>query len=407
MSTADVLLQRANSITLVPLPVSWDVRTAAPGVFRALCDQDSKISDLLTAIECGSPVARSSRPFTDDPYRRPIGHARSFYLRTEDGGVLGFKGTEPLSDDRASTLHAAWDLRTGFAHSPLEHFLLVENEPYLGMTAPAALYCATISAEWASAYLERFGELPRTPIPLLTLRIPAGLASSFVAATRPLLTDRGQLSALERFDHLVARDLGVYIYYYPTLPLRAAHAAGSFPGASGINFDPERDGFTFDIDQALEGWLELFAEMLVLGYLPTTPVHTGNCVQTHNLVVDGGFCDLDSLQKMTDIAHEKDFFGALVYSMNTLTSAVGFLLHGAAGERAAQGLIYAGLWQEVRRRTLAVSKGTSLDPRLKAIVSADGVAALRMAFGGRSGLVGSPMAGAQARRPAGAELPCS
>ncbi len=385
-------LPRPNSISLSPLPVSWDVRTQARGVFRALRDQDSTISDLLTAIECGCPVARSSQPFTDDPYHRPIGHARSFYLQTEEGGVLGFKGTEPLSDDRASTLRTAWDLRTGYAYSPLEHFLLVENEPYLGMTAPAALYCATISAEWTSAYLERFGELPRTPIPLLTLSIPAALTLSFVAATRPLLTNRGQLSALDRFDDLVARDLGVYVYYYPTLPVRAAHIAGSFPGASGINFDAEMEGATFDLDQALEGWLELFAEMLVLGYLPTTPVHAGNCVQAHNLVVDGGFCDLDSLQKMTDIAHEKDFFGALVYSMNTLTSAVGSLLDGAAGERAAQGLIYAGLWQEVRRRTLTVSEGTSLDPRLSAIVSTDGVAALQMAFGGRSGLAWSPMA---------------
>jgi hypothetical protein len=41
-------------------------------------------------------------------------------------------------------------------------------------------------------------------------------------------------SWLKRMESLAEGGLGVYVYYYPSTPLRLAHVLGAFPGAHGV-----------------------------------------------------------------------------------------------------------------------------------------------------------------------------
>ncbi len=47
----------------------------------------------------------------------------------------------------------------------------------------------------------------------------------------------------------------------------------------------------------LEGWLDVTARLLALGFVPKDPatVVTGDCLQVQNAVLDGGFADVESL----------------------------------------------------------------------------------------------------------------
>lgn len=159
--------------------------------------------------------------------------------------------------------------------------------------------------------------------------VPNDVRDRFTSDLRGFVSDRGHLSARARVTELARDGLAIYAYYYPTLPIRASHAIGTFPFAFGVNVPAQASMHTFDLSVALEGWVSLLSEMLVAGYLPTTPVHTGFCLQIQNLVVDGGFCDIDSVEKITNLPDERAIMEALTYSLREL--AVSFVQLVAQG----------------------------------------------------------------------------
>jgi hypothetical protein len=334
-----------------------------------LLEREPTLATILDEIVRECPVAETARVFEGGHFERPRGHARSFLLRLRDG-VLVFKGAEPLSLDYREIIEEAWQKREPGRYSAMDHFAIAEDEVYLGLTRRLAIGGAQRTWSWVSAHADIFHELPRTPFPLLVLEIPDGVTREFGEVLLPRLSDRLQVSARQRVERLLREGLGVYVYYYPGMPVRLAHALGSFPGSFGVGTqDGARLGF--DIDAAVVSWTDLFARMLVVGFVPTTPVHTGNCLQSQNVAIDGGFCDVDSLEPIASLPHIRDLAGALSISLVELVQTV----------RSATSLPYemtaAYLWQEIVRQTRQKARDVPCDPRIAQLVALDGLAGLR------------------------------
>src|SRR5262249_2824080 len=174
-----------------------------------------------------------------------------------------------------------------------------------------------------------------------------------------------------------------YVYYYPGLPIRAAHVRNDFPGcaewmASGASgLGPAARDTPFDRRAAVCGWLDLTAKMLVLGYLPTTRVHTGNCMHEHNLVIGGGVCDIDSIERMRDVREPKDFAGGLLCSLMQLSGSVGAVLLAGVGDAfTVDQLAWGAVWSEIRQRVRREPRYAHCDPRLRDAVEREGVTEL-------------------------------
>ena len=351
------------------LNVLWDAGSMGGDAMALLLEREPTIATVLEEVVRGCPVAETAHAFAGEHFERPKGHARSFLLRLREG-VLVFKGTEPFSSDYTDIIEEAWQKRELGRHSAMDHFAIAEDEVYLGLTKRLAIGGAQRTWAWVSAHTRIFRELPRTPFPLLVLEVPDGVTREFGEVLLPLLSDRLQFSARKKVEDLFRDGLGVYVYYYPGMPIRLAHALGSFPGSFGVGTSGGPPS-AFDIDAAVASWTDMFARMLVAGFVPTTPVHTGNCLQPQNVVIDGGLCDVDSIEPIASLQHARDLASALSASLTVLTQTV------SGATSLPYHITAAYLWEEIVRRTREKTRSVPCDPRIVELVEFEGLAGLR------------------------------
>lgn len=351
------------------LNVIWDAGSMGGDAMAHLLEREPTIAKVLDEVVRGCPIAETARTFAGEHFERPRGHARSFLLRLREG-VLVFKGTELFSSDYREILEEAWQKRELGRYSAMDHFAIAEDEVYLGLTKRLAIGGAQRTWAWVSAHTDIFRDLPRTPFPLLVLEVPDNVTQEFGESLLPLLSDRLQYSAKKKVEGLLRDGLCVYVYYYHGMPIRLAHALGSFPGSFGVG---SNDGppLAFDIDAAVVSWTDMFARMLVAGFVPTTPVHTGNCLQSQNVVIDGGLCDVDSIEPIALLPHRRDLASALSASLTVLTQTV------SSATSLPNHVTAAYLWAEILRRTREMAHSVPCDPRVAELVELEGLAGLR------------------------------
>lgn len=334
-----------------------------------LLEREPNIAGVLDEITRGCPLAKTVRTFKGKHFERLPGHARSFLLHLREG-VLVFKGAEPFSSDYREILKDAWHKRELGRYSAMDHFAIFEDEVYLGVTKRVAIEGAQRVQAWVNAHTAIFRELPRTPFPLLVLEIPDDVSQELGKLLVPLLSNRLQHSAKKKVEGLLREGLGVYVYYYAGMPFRLAHALGSFPGSFGIGYG-DAPQLAFDIDAAVASWADLFARMLMAGFVPTTPVHTGNCLQSQNVAIDGGICDVDSLEPIASLPHSRDLASALSASLTELTQTV------SRATSLPHHVTAAYLWEQIVRTIREKAHNAPCDPRLAELVEAEGLDGLR------------------------------
>lgn len=357
--------------------ISWDMRDHAPGLLDGLGPR--VVGELLGEVEAiarAAPVARSFRPLQDGRVVRPSGHQRAYYLRLEAGGVVALKGTEVQAGDLDRAFDELADDRLANQRSVLEHFVVAEHKLPMALLHDEAIAEATMAFELQVAYLARYRALARVPLPLLVLRWSDDDAAAFARRLQPRLSNRAQVIA----HGLMARGLGIYVYFYPTLPERLAQlprTAGAGVDHRGFAARYDALATTRDPKQILERWLQLFVRMLGLGYLPCNLAHigTGQCVDPNNAVLDGGFVDLDSLQPIAPL-DAASFHETLVYSLASLAGIVQHLLVGTtklafhAGMDPLSSLpmhaVCAKLGRLIEQEQ---ASGVVFDPRLLAVFS--------------------------------------
>jgi hypothetical protein len=141
---------------------------------------------------------------------------------------------------------------------------------------------------------------------------------------------RARLSkaAFTRIEAKISGGLGVEVYYYPNLPVRAAD----------LFFNEIRTSCASALtSQALEetfsDWIGLMAEMLHLGYMPFAPWNhgMGGCVDPGNACMDGGFNDLLTIVPFDSIPGELLFWRSLSISIQMLAGTIAAVCAIATG----------------------------------------------------------------------------
>jgi hypothetical protein len=146
--------------------------------------------------------------------------------------------------------------------------------------------------------------LARLPLPVLCVRLPQTTAES---AAREICS-RASRTLWNKIEMLAASGLGAYVYWYPSVPLRASQARLSRRSAIAMS----------------EGWINLAARLLRAGFLPTTAQsqHRGHCCDRNNAVIDGGFTDMGSVVPVTELSAPTDVFIALQMTIWFLTATI-------------------------------------------------------------------------------------
>lgn len=299
-----------------PAAILWDAADAAPEFVAAR----PALADALAALRAGMPAAGRIAPFDEPAAVRPYRHLRAFYLRRADG-VLAIKGSEIFAADVEPHLRMLGAHRVEFPgrgrslFSALEHFPLNEQKIPLAMSIDEALDDVQAAAAVQRAHLARFGCIARVPLPLVAIRWPDAAAHAHLARLAPLLTRRAR-RAVER---VAADGLGALAYHYPGVAHRVAHLPQLLAARPENGWLARLSALT-DPAATIDGWLELLARLLALGFLPASveSMGVGHCIDTKNAVIDGGFVDLGSVCRAADVTDDRRLLETLLSAIADL-----------------------------------------------------------------------------------------
>lgn len=269
---------------------------AAPWVGPAVAE----LTQRLPVMSCLPSMDEAS------PFARPPRHARCFYYSQGGirgtGGVLALKGTEPMAPDFEMMLQVLETLTTpeiGGSHQRnlAEHFALVEHKVPGALALQEAESESAIAAQIQLRHYEAYGTPAHLPLPLLVMKLPDSTEGELRAALKQRLSSR----AFARLGDVLAKGLGVYIYYYPALPIRVSHLSGALPSSLPTRIEALEQ--RLKVTAVIDGWVQQFVRLIHLGYLPVAlgSRGTGACCDSNNSVIDGGFVDVDSLIHVSEL----------------------------------------------------------------------------------------------------------
>jgi len=344
--------------------------TCLPGALRA------HLAEAVGLLGSGSvPVAPTMLPFESDIALRPLAHRRAFYVRVpaeRGGGYIAIKGSEPtLGEDLgmlvASGIHKAWS--TADNMRIIDVFPTREFKVPMAETLREAVGEAVIADELSQAYGRRYGEVPLLPIPLAALRWPDKVANASLDVVGPEL----HAFAREVVEHQITRGLGCYVYYYPTAPFPRVRDAAAALGDKGSQrfaaLSAKEPPLT-----TVRRWVDLFARIVALGYLPatTTRFALGQVVQAQNVVVGGGFVDVDSVRRTNTFDDWRELVEAYLFSLETFARTIGIYLFDGLGERSTASPVGLCLMWVAQMLGKAVNddvaqRGGAVDPRVLAL----------------------------------------
>jgi hypothetical protein len=318
------------------------------------------IDSAAASFETKLPIPASCGLFKSDGFFRLKRHHRSICFAPNGHGpicnVFCIKGMEPFAPDFDAALDILAAQRWADSGlSLLEHFILVEDK------LPGCLLFGEACAEASIAAaihlrLSNDGEsFPRLPLPVLCVRLSETIAESAVRG----IAARASRFLWPKIEMLAATGLGAYVYWYPSLPLRAADFRTSRTSAIAMS----------------DGWIRLASRMLRAGFLPTSAhsLRSGVCCNLQNSVIDGGFADLGSVVSVADVGAREDVFIATQMTIWRLSTTIQYVLgHAQAnnGSSIAQLDYPTQMILHLVRERLMRACGEDADPRLMQFFSA-------------------------------------
>lgn len=356
----------------------WHIGEQAPVLHSALLGLIPDLPVRLAGLQETLPCAATINAFQAGDMQRPYRHLRAFYQTLPHGaGVLAHKGTEVHADDRSLHLAMLAEFRVDYPmrgkslFPATEHFALVEQKIPLALSAFEAVEDACAAASMQEAHLARFGELARTPTPLLVVQWPTAVRDAHLQALRPLLSER----ALRIVETASEQGLAAIIYHYPSLPLRVAHLPMELKCFSGGAWLEKLAELT-QPEQVVERWIDLVARMLALGFLPgrTEHIGIGHCLEMQNAVIDGGFVDLGSIVAMSKVRNERAFLEMLLAAFSDLAKTVRHFLLGNVSDVEAEyrnpSLVMSTTMQRIMPELLRrIALYGPLEPRLQSYLA--------------------------------------
>jgi hypothetical protein len=309
--------------------ILWDASIDAPEFSKLIPGLD---------MRAGLPSAASITPFDDAEAVRPYRHLRAFYLKRADG-VVAVKGSEIMAADVDVHLGALADYRIEFPgrgrslFSALEHFPLNEQKIPLALSLDEAMEDVRSAAAVQKVHLARFGTRAHVPLPLYAVRWPDSVAEAHLGRLNKLLSARARRTV----ERVAADGLGAVVYHYPCAPLRVAHLPELVRDRAEAGWLARLSAIC-DPTAALDGWLDLLARLLVLGFLPGSieSIGVGHCLEMKNAVIDGGLVDMGSVCRVEDVSDPRQFSETLLAALADLAKTCRQFLGGNAPDVEAE-----------------------------------------------------------------------
>jgi hypothetical protein len=330
---------------------------------------DNPFMTFVREIYCEPPRPLSCYPYADNFSIRLQYHRRSvcyspIYQEGRSASALCVKGLEPIIGDfERNIADLSNEGPTNSGQRLLEHFVWTENK----LPGAVTLQEARLAADMANRLQKRFsgvhGELARLPLPVFVARHSQESEAKYLA----LLKRYSNTSTFLRIEEILGKGMGVYGYLYPTPPIRVRHlpiATVSNPIQSRLEVLQARGGGI----PCIQAWVDLFCQLLQLGYLPTSTASrwTGSCCDAGNAVIDGGFADLESFVAIDDEGILSRIPEHLSFAISTLANTI---ISCAAGEHPSiknsdlpKSLAYSFILEACRRNL----SPTSFDARPEA-----------------------------------------
>lgn len=333
---------QAPGFRRVALEPIFDAGRDTPELVHAVARDMPQIEAILESLRHSLPLVPDSRIglHGDGPFCRIPNHYRSvsFMVPSEadpslPAGAILFKGTEPLLGDFQEYLD--WMLATPFRSAMLPlglHFPLELKVPPGAMWIKECKAEQFLSSQVQQRHLQRFGYLARVPLPLFVYKLTVQQVARYAESVR----NRIGADAFRKIESKLADGLGIEVYYYPSLPVRAADVQVS-AGKDALMqiLTPDDLGVVFD------HWIGLLSRLLKLGYMPYAPWNhgLGSCVDPGNACIDGGFNDLLTLVPFSMIPSEAIFRQSLQLTLHSLADSVATLLAASTEASRSQASI--------------------------------------------------------------------
>jgi hypothetical protein len=269
----------------------------------------------------------------------------------------------------------------GSRWSITEIFPLHEQKLPYAVHVPEALQEAVLTTRFLGEYLRAFDDWPPFPIHLAVYRLPDSHRQRYYQALRQFASPR----SMQQCELLGQEGLAVYLYLFPSLPMRLAHCvpntiltSGIVDAASRATVLEQRCGL--DAQAALEKFLSFAGRMLALGFFPLSLASfgIGYCTSAQNVTVDGGMVDSDSLTPFSEIRSDWEFATVLLTSLSSLCvtarvmcySPLPFVRFEFADPSTVSMLMSELVWDRIRAEvTASARRGLTIDPRLQELLA--------------------------------------
>lgn len=357
----------------------FDAEAGTPELIDAIAAELPQIRDVMASLRNSLPLAPHSGvgPIGRSGFYRIPNHYRSvcFVLppraaNEPSPGVIVFKGTEPLIADFPT--YFDWMLGAPFRGSPLPlalHFPLDMKLPPAAMWIEECVAEQKVTSTVQQLFFKRHGRLARLPVPLFVFK----MTPQQVARYEEVILTGVPADGMKKIRNKLIDGLGVEVYYYPELPVRAADLfVGNAREALKASLGTEQ------VEDTFRKWIKLLAEVLCLDYMPFAPWHhgMGGCVDPGNACIDGGFNDLLTLVPFDTILTDALFRRSLMATIQMLGESMVAMSAAsvgvpAAAESDASALAASYITEGLRHHIgAAAQQGLEIDPRLTSFFNA-------------------------------------
>ena len=360
----------------------FDLSQKCTEIFEALVQHTPQVQEAFEALQKCIRLPKTAAAGIDGRFYRLPNHNRSFCCsliqsRTiADSPVFVFKGSEPLLRDFPLMLD--WMLQAPLRKSTrvmADHFPLAEGKIPGALSLREAVHEAGTALDVQKRHLMHYGELARLPVPLLIHSI----SEKKKAACAAILRNKLSTSAFDRIDPLLQNGLSIYIYFYPSPPVRA-----NYMGDLGMPQFREFVDKTLDEGSTVSKWAHLLVRLFYLGYLPYSVRNEGlgACMDFGNAALDGGFCDPDSIIAIDAHIDDEFFFESVIQTFKIFQNTVERLLGLSYTSTLYPSAESFACWQYIQQLLMkAVASedrpGLRLDARFLKLVSPETLADLR------------------------------
>jgi hypothetical protein len=303
----------------------WDVQKEHPRLFEQLISSKHKewLKAWLKESDGRVPTLESCRPFDGKVWRRPLRHARAIYRAIDASTNLCLKGTEAWCADLDIELQESpkRDMHQKYINQ-IDWWIRIEQKSPFVMTVKEGIEEASIAAQIQTDYHDKFGGFAKLPIPIRVFKFPNSLRDSYLAKLKRVCSP--SIEALA--EHVVSSGLCAYCYFlegtYERVTLLGHPYSAEKSGYQGRMRLLKEQFPSLDLEKSMNSWVKLAVDMMSLGWMPANynTDYTGQMVRYNNATIDGGFVDVDSARRISEIPSDQDFFKSFWYLITELTS---------------------------------------------------------------------------------------